>query len=149
MNTLQKLKFLVALPPEAQDNDDFSGGEVVDTLGLKELGFLIHTGDLAAAVGSEDALSALAVESSDEADDNFEDVEDAELSGPIAADKDGKFYFIGVDLVKAHKRFYRVKQPHVGDGTMTDSLLAIIALGVPNRTPLNAADAGCEERVLA
>lgn len=69
--------------------------------------------------------------------------------GPIAADKDGKFYFIGIDLIKAHKRYYRIKQPHVGDGTMTDSLLTVIALGVPNRTPLNAADAGCEERVLA
>jgi len=149
MNILQKLKFLAALPPEAQDNDDFAGNVGVDTLGLKELGFLIHTGDLAAAVGSEDALSALAIESSDEADDNFEDIEDAELSAPIAADKDGKFYFIGIDLVKAHKRYYRVKQPHVGDGTMTDSLLTIIAMGVPSQTPLNAADAGCEERVLA
>ncbi|NLW84758.1 MAG: hypothetical protein GXY41_10220 [Phycisphaerae bacterium] len=147
-NFFEEAKFISCVPPEAQDNDDFVVNNAVDTLGLKELGFLVATGDLNAAIGSVAEASAICIEQSDEADDNYSDVTDAELSGPIADTESGKLYLIGVDLAKTHKRFMRVKSPHVGDGSASNSLLFIGALAVPDQTPLVAADAGLEERVL-
>ena len=36
---------------------------------------------------------------------------------------------------------------HAGDGSGTDSLLSVVALGVPDQSPSNAADAGLEELI--
>lgn len=147
MNLLQKLFFFAAVPPEAQDDGPLTNN-AVDTLGLKELGFLISAGDLQAAVGSGDDSTALRLEQAEEAGGSYADVPGSALSAPIGADKDGKLFFIAVDLAKTHRRFIRVKNPTVGDGA-GDSLVSIIALAVPAWTPQDAADAGCEERVLA
>ena len=147
MNSLQLIKFTQCLAPTPKDNGDFAGNAAVDTRGLKELAFLIETGDLAAAVGSTAEGNALKIEECDTEGGSYTDVTGAALADAIAADEDNKMFGIVVDLKKSHKRFMRVNAPHAGDGSGTDSLLSVVALGVPDQSPVNAADAGLEELI--
>ena len=148
MNILQALKFAQCLAPTPKDNGDFAGNGAVDTFGLKELAFLIETGDLEAAVGSTAEGSAVKVEECDTEGGSYTDVSNAALADAIAATEDNSLFCIVVDLKKSHKRFMRVNSPHAGDGSGTDSLLSIVAIGVPDETPQNAGDAGLAELVL-
>ena len=149
MNLLQCLKFTQCLAPTPKDNGDFAGNGAVDTRGLQELAFLVETGDLAAAVGSTAEGSALKIEECDTVGGSYTDVTDAALADAIAETEDNSLFCIVVDLKKSHKRFMRVNAPHAGDGSGTDSLLSILAIGVPDKTPLDAEEAGLVELVIA
>lgn len=148
MNLLQQLKFTQCLAPTAVDNDDFAGNGAVDTFGLKELAFLIETGDLAAAIGSTAEGTAPLVEECDTVGGSYTAVDNAALADAIADDEDNELRLIVVDLKKSHKRFMRVQAPHCGDGSATESLISIVAIGVPDKTPENASDAGLAELIL-
>jgi hypothetical protein len=148
MNILQILKFTQCLAPTPKDNGDFAGNGAVDTRGLKELAFLIQTGDLAAAVGSTAEGSAVKIEECDTVDGDYTDVTDAALADAIAGTEDNSLFYIVVDLKKSHKRFMRVNAPHAGNGSAVDSLLAIVALGVPDLMPIDADGMGVTELIL-
>ena len=147
MNIVQQLKFTQCLAPTPKDNGDFAGNTYVDTRGLKELAFLIETGDLAAAIGSTAEGNAVKVEECDTSGGSYTDVTSAALANAIADTEDNKLFYIIVDLKKSHKRFMRVNAPHAGDGSGTDSLLSVVAIGVPDSMPVNAAGAGLQELI--
>ena len=148
MNLLQALKFTQCLAPTAVDNDDFAGNGAVDTRGLLELAFLIETGDLAAAIGSTAEGTAIKVEECDTEGGSYSDVDGAALADAIADDEDNSQFMIVVDLKKSHKRFMRVQAPHCGDGSATESLISVIAIGVPDKQPADATEAGLAELIL-
>lgn len=149
MQNILDFKVLPCLPPTSKDNDDFDGLVPVDTQGLSELAFLIQTGSMAAAVGSEDDASPLKIVESDELEGEYTDVEDAEMAAAIAAVNENKNFIIRVNLRRTHKRYMKPLDPHAGDGTMTDSYLAIVALGLPDVSRSDADGVGVEELVLA
>ena len=149
MQTILDFKVLPCLPPSSKDNDDFDGVLPVDTQGLSELMFLIQAGSLAAAIGSEDAVSPLKIVESDELEGEYTDVPDAELAAAIAANKDNKNYCVRVNLRRQHKRYLKPLDPHAGNGTGTHSFLAIVALGLPDVSRSDADGMGVEELVLA
>lgn len=151
MNLLQQLHFTGLVKPQGVDNTIFAGNGAVDTRGLLELAFLVHAGDLAAAVGSTTAATALKVEECDtesETPGDWSEVGNAALADAIADDEDGGLFLIGVDLKKSHKRFMRLKAPTAGDGSATESYISAVAIGVPDRQPINASEAGLTELVL-
>ncbi len=148
MNLLQSLKFTQCLAPTAVDNADFAGNGAVDTRGLKELAFLIETGDLAAAIGSTAEGTAIKIEECDTVGGSYTDVTAAALADAIAGTEDNSLFCIVVDLKKSHKRFMRVNAPHAGDGSGTESLISVVALGVRDKTPLDATEAGLTELIL-
>jgi hypothetical protein len=148
MNLLQCLKFTQCLAPTPKDNGNFDGNGAVDTRGLKELAFLIETGDLAAAVGSTAEGSAVKIEECDTVGGDYTDVTGAALADAIAETEDNSLFYIVVDLKKSHKRFMRVNAPHAGDGSAVDSLLSVVAIGVPDKSPINAEEAGLAELIL-
>lgn len=149
MQTILNFKVLPCLAPSSQDNDDFDGVLAVDTQGLEELAFLIQTGSLAAAIGSEDAVSPLKIVESDELEGDYTDVKDAELAAAIAANKGNKNFIIRVNLRRTHKRYMKPLDPHAGNGSATESHLAIVALGLPDVSRSDADGMGVEELVLA
>ena len=149
MNSLLDLKFTQLLAPTPKDNGDFDGNTYIDTQGLDAVLFLISTGDLAAAIGSTAEGNAIKIEECDTAGGTYTDVTDAALADAIANDEDNLMFAIFVNLRKTHKRYMRVNAPHAGDGTGTDSLLNIIALGVPNIGPTSAAEMGLTELITA
>lgn len=148
MKFLQALTFASLVKPQGVDNTVFADNSPVDTRGLLELAFLVHAGDLAAAVGSTSAASAIKVEECDDEDGSYSDVSNATLADAIAADEDSGLFLIVVDLMKSHKRFMRLNAPTAGDGAGTSSYLSAVAIGVPSRTPIDATDAGLTEFIL-
>lgn len=148
MNLLQQLFFGSLVKPQGVDNTVYAGNAAVDTRGLLELGFLVHAGDLAAAVGSTTAAGALQVEECDTEAGSYSDVSNAVLADAIAETEDGGLFLILTDLKKSHKRFMRLKAPTAGDGSATPSYLSAVAIGVPDKQPMDATDAGLTELVL-
>ena len=149
MGTLLKLKYFRGLSPASQDNDSFDENQVVDTQGLSEILWLIETGELAAAIGSETDAAALQIEEADDPEGEWNDLEGAALAAAIAGTADNEKRAIWIDLRKTHKRYQRVKDPFAGDGTMTESYLSISAIGVPQAGPVDADDMGLAELVTA
>jgi hypothetical protein len=148
MNILQALKFTQCLAPTAVDNANFAGNGAVDTRGLLELAFLIETGDLAAAIGSTAEGTAIKIEECDTVGGSYSDVANAALAAAIAETEDNKLRLIVVDLKKSHKRFMRVQAPHCGDGSATESLISVVAIGVPDKQPADSTEAGLAELIL-
>jgi len=147
---LKTLKFTQCLAPTPKDNGDFAGNTYVDTQGLGAVLFLMSTGDLAAAIGSTAETTAPLIEECDETGGTYTAVSGAALADAIADTEDNKLFGIFVDLTKNHKRYMRVQAPHAGDGSGTDSLLGIIAIGFPkDESPRNAAGMGLTELIEA
>lgn len=143
------LKVFQCLAPSGKDNGDFANNAAVDTSGLSGVIFLIEAGSLAAAIGSTAETSALKIEECDTEGGSYSDVTDAALADAIANDEDNSIFAIYVDLRKTHKRFMRVNAPHAGDGTATESFLSIIAIGMPDKGPIDADGMGLAELITA
>ncbi|MDH4203524.1 MAG: hypothetical protein OEV87_11615 [Phycisphaerae bacterium] len=148
MNILQQLQYAGLVKPQGVDNTVFANNAAVDTRGLLELAFLVHAGDLAAAVGSTAAANAIKVEECDTEGGSYSDVANATLADAIAADEDGGLFLIVVDLKKSHKRFMRLNAPTAGDGSGTSSYISAVAIGIPDKMPVNATEAGLTELIL-
>lgn len=147
------LKFTLCLPPQLKDDGDFAGNTYVDTQGLEALIFLIALGttDVTAgdAVGSTAEGTAPKIEECDTTGGTYTDVDDAALSDALQYDDDDTLWAIKVDLTKSHKRYMQVNAPHSAAGNANGSNLCIIAIGVPQNSPMTAGDMGLEEFIEA
>lgn len=146
---LMKLKYFRGLSPASIDNDEYPENQIVDTQGLSEILWLIETGELGADIGSEGDSNPLQIEESDSPDGAFADIEGAAFTSPIPSSAGNQKYGIFIDLRKTHKRYQRVKEPTAGDGSMSESYLSIVAIGVPDIGPVSAEEMGLVELVTA
>jgi len=150
MNPIQNTKTLIVLPPGGADDGDFAAVTPVDVSGYGHARFIVITGSLAAAIGSVAEDSALKVQECDTVDGTYVDRQGAALAAPLAATDDNKSFAIDINLQNgSHGRYMKIAQPHVGDGSGTDSNLAITAiLSKPEIGPANATEQGLDELVV-
>ena len=147
---LKAVKCTLLVPPQGVDNTVFAGNTYIDTQGLGSVLFLLSAGSLAAAIGSTAATTPPLVEECDTSGGSYTAVTGAALAAVISATDDDKMYGIHVDLSKSHKRYMRVQAPTAGDGSASESFLAITAIGFPaDVSPADAAGMGLAEIIEA
>jgi hypothetical protein len=150
MNNAQNTKKVLLVPPQLKDNGEFAGQTYVDTAGYGYAEFLLISGTLDAAIGTDDASTALALEECDTTDGTYSAVTGAALAAAIAATKDNMIKQIDVDLQDGtHKRYMQLNDPTAGDGTTGGNFCAICILSKPLTGPASAAQRGLDEHVIA
>ncbi len=155
MIDVQKMKMVMLLRPQLQDDGDFANNTYVDCAGYNHLRVLFAAGDTDVAsgdaIGSTAEGTAPKIEECDTTGGSYTDVSGAALADSIQYDEDASMFAIDVDLVKSHKRYMRVNAPHSAAGAVNGSNLCIVAiLSRPSgNSPVNAAQMGLAELVNA
>jgi len=125
MNDIEAMKFTLCLPPISANDGNYTGNTYVDTKGWSHVRFLIITGALAAAVGTDAETTAVSIEECDTSGGTYSAVSDAALADAISDSEDDSMFAIDIDLTKSHKRYMQVNTPHAGAGAC---LLAVVAI---------------------
>jgi len=146
---LKAIKVGELVPPQLKNTGAFAGNTYYDTLGLAAMIVLMHTGAVDAAIGSDDATTAVKLEECDTTDGTYTAITSAALAAVIGATEDNTFHGIALDLSRSHKRYVQIDDPTAGTGT-TGCNFAAIAIGFPSDAlPFNAAGMGLAELIQA
>jgi len=128
MNTVEKQKFVLMLPPVSATGGAHSGNTYVDTEGWGHLRVLIITGSLGANAGSTDSSTAPKLEECDTSGGSYSDVASAALASVLTGTTENNMLFaIDVNLNKSHKRYMRVNAPTAGAGACLLSIVGILS----------------------
>ena len=150
MQPVERMKFVDMVRPELKDDGDFTNNNPVDTQGWGHLRVLFYVGITDITIGSTAEGTAPKLEHCDTSGGIYADISGAALAASIAADDDGEFKAIDIDLTRGDiKRYVEVVTPHAGNGTVGASLavLGILSKPISGSFAGDAAAAGLAELV--
>jgi hypothetical protein len=147
MISAQSIKFVPIVPPGAIVDDTSFVASVLDTLGFAYATLPVQLG------GTDIAMTALKVQESDEADDNFTDVSglvfgtSKNITGSTStlpsADNDNDVFVFDVNLL-GRKRYLKLVAT-AGNGSTGTYLACLAILSRAAESPVTAAERGAEQ----